>query len=96
MSVDPDELRQSGRTLSDTGTLVERSAHAARPSTSALGRIAAAVSIAQVAARLIPAGGRMLRRYPVGSLLVVVGLLVALYLGSDPKTSFHTRPGRAG
>lgn len=96
MSVDPDHLRQSGRTLSDSGTLIEKAAHAARPSTSMLGRLAAAVSVAQVGARLVPVAGRLLRRYPVGSLLVVVGLLGALYLVSDPQTSSRAPPGRPG
>lgn len=96
MSVDPEHLRQSDRILSDTGTLAERAAHAARPSSSTLGRIAAAISVAQLGARLIPVGGRLLRRYPVGSLLVVVGLLGALYVMSGPQTLPRARLGRAG
>lgn len=91
MSVDPNDLRRTGRTLSDTGALVDRAAHAAKPSSSTLGRIAAAISIVQLGARLLPAGGRLLRRYPVGSLLIVVGLLGALYLTSAEQTSHRPR-----
>jgi hypothetical protein len=96
MSVDSDSLRQSGRTLSNAGTLVESAAHAARPSTFTLGRIAAGISVAQLGMRLIPLGGRLLRRYPVGSLLVVAGLVGALYLSSEPQVPSRARPSRLG
>jgi hypothetical protein len=80
MSVDPDRLGQSGGTLADAGHLLERVAHALGPASPMLGRVAAAVSIARLGARLLPAGGRMLRRHPLGSLLVVAGVLGAFYL----------------
>jgi hypothetical protein len=96
MSVNPDQLRQPGRTFSNTGTLVESAAHAAKPSTFTLGRIAAGISVAQLGMRLIPLGGRLLRRYPVGSLLVVAGLFGALYLSSEPQVRSRERPMRSG
>lgn len=80
MSIDPDHLGQSGGTLADVGHLLERVAHALGPASPMLGRMAAAVSIARLGARLLPAGGRMLKRHPVGSLLVAAGVLGAVYL----------------
>ena len=96
MSVDPDQLRQSGRKLSETGTLVERAVHAARGSNSTLGRIAAAISAVELGARLIPAGARLLRRYPVGSLLLIVGCLGALYMMNAREDSRRVPLSRAG
>lgn len=80
MSVDPDHLGQSGGTLADAGYLLERIAHAVGPASPTLGRVAAAISIARLGARLLPAGGRIFRRHPVGSVLVVAGVLGAIYL----------------
>jgi hypothetical protein len=80
MRVDPEALKRSGRTLAEAAMLVERAAHTVAPSSSTLGRLVAAVSVARLGARLIPAGGRVLRRYPMGSLLVAAGFLAALYL----------------
>lgn len=85
MSVDPDHLGRSGRTLADIGALIERLAHAVGPASPALGRVAAAVSVARLGARLIPAGGRLIRRYPAVSLLVLGGCLGALYLARPRK-----------
>ncbi|HEY2037135.1 MAG TPA: hypothetical protein VGG96_08985, partial [Steroidobacteraceae bacterium] len=62
---DTDHLGQSGGILADTGHLLERIAHAVGPGSPMLGRVAAAVSIAQLGVRLFPAGGRLIRRYPV-------------------------------
>lgn len=80
MSVDPDRLGRSGGTLADAGHLLERIAHAVGPASPTLGRVAAVISIARLGARLLPTGGRLLRRHPVGSLLVVAGVLGAVYL----------------
>lgn len=89
MSIDPDRLGRSGGTLADAGHLLERVAHAVGPASPMLGRVAAAVSIVRLGARLIPAGGRLLRRYPVGSALVVAGVLGAVYLLRPPTNSAH-------
>ncbi|MGH8180060.1 MAG: hypothetical protein ACRETR_03675 [Steroidobacteraceae bacterium] len=80
MTVDPDHLRPSGGTLADAGHLLERIALAVGPVSPTLGRVAAAISIARLGARLLPAGGRFFRRHPVGSVLVVAGVLGAIYL----------------
>ena len=93
MSVDPDSLGESGNRLADAGRLAERAAHAVGPASSTLGRIAAAVSVVQLAVRLIPAGGRLLRRYPVASLLLVAGALGALYLAREPQDLPRSRFG---
>gem|GEM_PF-3550998 len=93
MSIDPDRLGRSGGRLAETGHLLERAAHAIHPASSTLGRVVAAVSVARLGARLIPAGGRLLRRHPVASLLVTAGLLSALYLARAPRSSPQPRLG---
>lgn len=93
MRVDPDNLGRSGGMLSDVGRLVERAAHAVGPASSTVGRITAAVSVARLGARLIPAGGRLLRRYPAGSLLVVAGCLGVLYLMRSTRLPPRPRYG---
>jgi hypothetical protein len=93
MSVDPDHLRQSGGTLADAGHLLERIAHAVGPVSPTLGRVAALISIARLGARLVPAGGRMVRRHPVGSLLLIAGVLGAAYLLRPSPLSPRQRLG---
>ena len=85
MSFDPEHLGRSGRGLADTGRLLEWAALAMHPSSTTLGRVAAAAAVARLGARLGPAGGRLLRRHPVASLLVAAGLLAALYLARAPR-----------
>lgn len=87
MRVDPEQLGRSGRGLSDAGRLIESAAHAVHPASSGLGRVLAAISVAQLGARVIPAGGRLLRRHPVASLLVAAAVLGALYLTRGPRSS---------
>lgn len=93
MGIDPDQLGHSGGTLAELGYLAERAAHVVGPASSALGRVAAAISVVRLGTRLIPAGGRLLRRYPAGSLLVVAGFLAALYLLRSPPQPSHPPPG---
>ena len=93
MGIDPESLRRSGRTLADAATLIERAAHTLAPSSSTLERLAAAVTVVRLGARLIPAGGRLIRRYPVGSLLLAAGLLGALYLRREPRVAPRLRHG---
>lgn|SRR6185437_10971419 len=93
MSVDADRLGQSGGTLADTGHLLERIAHAVGPASPMLGRVAAAISIVKLGARLVPAGGRLVRRYPVGSALLVAGIVGVAYLLRSQATSPRPRPG---
>lgn len=85
MSANPDPSGHAGGFLADLGRFVERTAHAIGPASPALGRVAAAVSVVQLGMRLVPAGGRLLRRHPAGSLLVLAGLLGALYLTRAPS-----------
>lgn len=93
MSVDADQLGRSGGTLADTGHLLERIAHAVGPASPMLGRVAAAVSIVRLGARLLPAGGRLVRRYPVGSALVAAGILGVVYLLRSQASSSRSRRG---
>lgn len=89
MSVNADYMGRSGGLLAEVGYLVERAAHALGPASSTLGRVVAAVAVAKHAARLLPPGARLIRRHPVGSVLVLGGCLGALYLLRAPR-----RPSR--
>lgn len=91
MSVDADHLGQAGDTPADAGHLLERIAHAVGPASPMPGRVAAAVSIVKVGARLVPAAGRLVRRHPVGSALVVAGILGAAYLLRPQASSRRSR-----
>lgn len=93
MSVDADHLGRSGGLLADTGHLLERIAHAVGPASPMLGRVAAAVSVVQLGVRLFPAGGRLIRRHPVGSALLAAGILGAVYLMRSRATSPRSRLG---
>jgi len=93
MGVDPERLRRSGRVLADAATFVERAAHTLAPSSSTLERVVAAVTVAQLGARLIPAAGRLLRRHPVGSLLLAAGFVGAFYLLRPQGAAARLRPG---
>ena len=95
MGLDPDHLGRSGGMLSDFGRLLERAAHAAGPASSMAGRLAAALSVVQLGGRLIPSGGRLVRRHPVGSMLVLAGVLGTVYLSRAPRRrrSFRLRSG---
>lgn len=93
MSIDSDRLGASGSRLSDAGHLAERAAHTVAPASSTLGRIVAAVSVVRLGLQLLPAGRRLFRRHPAVSLLMVAGLLGALYLAREPPDSPRLRPG---
>jgi len=93
MSVDADHLGWSGGMLAEVGYLVERIAHAVGPASSTLGRVVAAVAVAKHGARLLPQGARLIRRHPVGSLLVLGGCLGALYLLRAPGRPSQTHWG---
>jgi hypothetical protein len=92
MSVDTDRMGQSGGILADTGYLLERIAHAFAPASPMLGRVAAAVSIAKLGTRLVPAAGRMIRRHPVGSALLAAGVLGVVYSMRSQTTASRSRP----
>jgi len=86
MSLDRDDLGKSARTVADAGGFVERAAHLAKPSTSTMGRIGAAISVAKLGRRVLPAGWRLAKRYPVASALAVAGILLAVYLTRPART----------
>jgi hypothetical protein len=87
MRMSPEDLSRSARAFSDAGAFVERAAHIARPSNSALGRLTAAASAASLGARLLPAGWRLFKRYPVPSALAVGGVVLAVYLARASRMS---------
>lgn len=87
MGIRHDDMRRSGRALSHLGAFVERAAQAANPSRSKLGRAAAVVTVARLGARLLPAGLRLARRYPLASTLAISGILLALYATRPPRMS---------
>ncbi len=80
MTIEPDDVVNSARAVSDAGAFVEQTARATTPDHSMLGRVVEAVSVIRLGARLLPAGWRMFKRYPLTSTLGVVGLMLAVYL----------------
>lgn len=93
MSGDSEHLGHLGRRLGDAGYLLERAVQAVHPASSAFGRTVAAVSVVKLGVRLIPEAGRLFRRHPMASLLVVAGLLGALYLARPPRSQPRLRFG---
>jgi len=87
MSIFHDDVGRSGRVLSHLGAFVERAAHAANPSRSKVGRAAAIVTVARLGARLLPAGWRFAKRYPLASTIAISGILLALYTTRPPRAS---------
>lgn len=83
--MNPEEVRRSAQTVSHTGALLESAAHAAKPTTSPLGRVGAAISIARLGARLLPEARRLFRRYPLVSALTVAGMIGAMYLSRSAR-----------
>jgi hypothetical protein len=71
----PDE---PSATASDASALAESAAKTADPTRSTLGRAAAAVSAVKLGSRLLPAGLKLFRRYPIGASLVVGALVWAV------------------
>jgi len=87
MRLTHDDFGRSARVLSHVGAFVERAAHATNPSHSRFGRAGAAVSVATLGARLLPVGWRLFKRNPAVSIVVLVGIAMAVALA---------RPGRPG
>jgi hypothetical protein len=87
MSFRHDDVGRSARALSALGVFVDRAAHAVNPSRSKLGRTAAVVSVAKLGARLLPAGWRLFKRYPLASTVAISGILLALYATRPPRIS---------
>ena len=92
MGIFHDDVGRSARALSEMGSFVERAAHATNPSHSTIARVGAAVSVAKLGSRLLPAGWRLFKRYPLASTLAVAGLAVAVYLARqtrNPTSALH-------
>ncbi len=84
--MDPYRLSASGRHISRAGALLERAAHASKPSTSAIGRISALIGMARLGVQIWPAARRALQRYPGASALVAGGLVAGWFLLREDRT----------
>lgn len=82
--MDPYRLSASGRHISRAGSLLERAAHASKPSTSTLGRISALIGMARLGMQVLPVARRAFRRYPGATTLVAGGLVAGWLLLRDP------------
>jgi hypothetical protein len=78
MNTNPNTAEESTRIASDASALAENAAGAANPARPMMGRISAAVSAIGSSARLLPAGLRLFRRYPVPSALALAGVICAV------------------
>jgi hypothetical protein len=72
-------LDESAQTASDASAFVQKAAHVSDDSNSLIGRVGATASAMSLGARLLPAGLRFLRRYPVAGTLVVAGVVLVAY-----------------
>ena len=72
-------IDESAKTASDASAFVQKAAHVSDDSNSVIGRVGAAASAVSLGARLLPAGLRFLRRYPIAGTLVVAGIALAVY-----------------
>jgi hypothetical protein len=70
---------ESAQTAADAGAFVQKAARVGDGSSSVIRRVGAAASAVSVGARLLPAGLRFLRRYPIAATLVVAGIALAVY-----------------
>ncbi|MDB6092390.1 MAG: hypothetical protein JWN85_5174 [Gammaproteobacteria bacterium] len=87
MSIDRDDVGKSAQTASDAGAFVDKAARVAKPANSTLGRVGAAASAVRLGARLLPAGWRLFKRYPLVSTLAVTGLIWGVYLTRPRRLS---------
>jgi hypothetical protein len=71
-------LNESAGVASDASNMADEVEGAANPTRPTSARLAAAISAVSLAARILPTGLRLLRRYPVGSSLAAVGLICLL------------------
>jgi hypothetical protein len=84
-------IDESAQTASDASAFVQKAAHLSNESNSMIGRVGAAASAVSLGARLLPAGVRLLRRYPVLGTLVVAGIALAVYSmrGRDTEAEYY-------
>jgi len=77
-NVDFEDPRDLFNVASDTNALLKRAGKVADPSASTVGRIAASVSAVRLTLRLLPAGVRLIRRYPLGSSVAIAVAILAV------------------
>jgi hypothetical protein len=75
VNANPNTLGESARAASDASDLAENAAGAANPARPTSARISAAVSAIALGTRVLPAGLRLFRRYPVTSTLALAGVI---------------------
>lgn len=80
-------INESAQTASDASAFVQKATHVSDESKSVIGRVGAAASAVSLGARLLPAGMRLLRRYPIMGTLVVAGVALAVYALRDRTLS---------
>src|SRR3569832_687480 len=78
-------IDESAKPASDASAFVQKAAHVSDDSNSVIGRVGAAAAVS-LGARLLPAGLRFLRRYPIAGTLVVAGIALAVYSLRDRRT----------
>ena len=69
----------SAEIASKSSTLARKVMGVADPGRSLLGRVGDTAVAVQLATRLLPTGWRLLKRYPVRSSLMILGLALAAY-----------------
>ena len=75
----PINISESARVASASGALAGKVARATDPANSTLGRIGDTAAAVQLAARVVPASWRFLKRYPLSASLIIAGLAWAAY-----------------
>lgn len=85
----PNSTDESVQVASASGTLAKKVAGAADPAKSLPGRLGDTAAAALLATRLLPAGWRLLKRYPLPSLLVILGVAWAYSLRPMNTTPTH-------
>jgi hypothetical protein len=91
MSANPNTLDESAGAASDASAFVEKAAGVANPARSTKGRITAAVSAVSLGTRVLPAGLRLLRRYPVASSVALAGVIWAALAARSRRSETPSR-----
>jgi hypothetical protein len=86
-----ESVQDAARTASVASEFTEKTAKTAADTTSATGRVLAAVSSVRLGARLLPAAIRLFRRYPLASSLVVGGVLWIAYSNLSKRRQYVER-----
>lgn len=80
------DAHRAAQVAASVGNLSERTAGAANPSRSMLGRISDAAAAVTLARRVLPTAWRLLRRYPLLFTLGAAATLSAVYFNRSSRT----------